>query len=334
MKKNDCHYLKEELYSLVSQEPGIFEFLQSGSLDGLWYWDLEAPENEWMNSRFWELLGYDPNTKEHLAQEWQDLINPDDLQRALHNFYAHCGDPTHPYDQIVRYRHANGSTVWVRCRGVAIRDQSGKPIRMLGAHNDITELKQAELLLKQQAEELQKMQEKLKALALRDGLTGLYNRRALQDHLEWSIKNSHRRVEHLSVALIDLDHFKQINDSSGHQMGDKVLQATAKTLNANVRQNDFVARYGGEEFIVLFPNTNIEESIIAAERLRSSLAEIDLNPINITTSIGISTYLSGHESITDPTEISTDLIASADRALYAAKHLGRNRTIHVKHISL
>lgn len=138
------HYLERELYDRVRVDPAIFDFLQQGSLDGIWYWDLENPDHEWLSPRFWEVLGYDPATKEHLASEWADLINPDDLKVAIANFDAHLLDSKHPYDQVVRYRHANGSTVWVRCRGVAIRNEHGEPVRMLGAHNDLTALKLAE----------------------------------------------------------------------------------------------------------------------------------------------------------------------------------------------
>ena len=143
------HYLKRELYNLVKKDSTIFEFLQSGSLDGIWYWDLENTANEWMSPQFWTTLGYDPETREHLASEWQDLINPEDLQTALGVFEKHCMNPNHPYDQVVRYRHQNGSTVWVRCRGIAIRDDTGKPVRMLGAHTDITQQKLAEESLSQ-----------------------------------------------------------------------------------------------------------------------------------------------------------------------------------------
>lgn len=138
------HYLKQELYDLVKREDTIFEFLQLGSLDGLWYWDLENPENEWMSPEFWRLFGIDPATREHRAEEWQDLIHPDDLALALDNFNKHLADPDHPYDQIVRYRHAEGHMVTVRCRGLAIRDETGKPVRMLGAHNDLTQLRASE----------------------------------------------------------------------------------------------------------------------------------------------------------------------------------------------
>jgi PAS domain S-box-containing protein len=125
----ESHYLKKELYEQIQKDVSVFEFLQNGSLDGIWYWDLENPENEWMSDRFWTILGYDPAEKKHLASEWQGLIHPDDLQVAFSNFKKHCEDPNHPYDQVVRYQHKDGSTVWIRCRGIAIRDTTGKPIR-------------------------------------------------------------------------------------------------------------------------------------------------------------------------------------------------------------
>ena len=158
----DEYYLKKELYEQFQKDSSLFEFLQLGSLDGIWYWDLENPEREWMSPRFWTLLGYDPEDKKHLASEWQDIINQDDLKIALDNFVKHCEDATHPYDQIVRYRHKDGSTVWVRCRGIAIRDQTGKPIRMLGAHTDLTKLKRTEEELLRKTQELEAANHKLR----------------------------------------------------------------------------------------------------------------------------------------------------------------------------
>lgn len=143
------HYLRKELYTLVMRDTQVFDFIQDGSLDGIWYWDLEHPEHEWMSARFWTTLGYDPAQMQHLAAEWQDLIDPNDLQVSLDNFRRHCEDPLHPYDQVVRYRHKEGHTVWIRCRGIAIRDASGRPIRMLGAHTDLTPGKRIEEALEQ-----------------------------------------------------------------------------------------------------------------------------------------------------------------------------------------
>jgi hypothetical protein len=138
------HYLQKELGDLIQRDFRIWSFIQESSLDGVWYWDLEEPENEWMSPEFWRLFGYDPATREHKVSEWQDLIFPQDLETAVENFNKHLADPNHPYDQVVRYHHADGLTVWVRCRGMAIRDASGKAVRFIGAHNDLTAVKRAE----------------------------------------------------------------------------------------------------------------------------------------------------------------------------------------------
>jgi PAS domain S-box-containing protein len=159
---SDGGYLEAELFDLMARDPDTLRFLQNAALDGMWYWDLEHPENEWMSASFWRLFGVDPAKRRHLSSEWQDLIDPDDLATALSNFERHAADPSHPYDQIVRYRHVDGSTVWVRCRGMAIRDAAGRPLRMLGAHSDVTalmrtqqELKAAVARLEEQARTLQ-----------------------------------------------------------------------------------------------------------------------------------------------------------------------------------
>lgn len=135
------YYLKKELYDLVKKDESIFDFIQEASLDGLWYWDLEHPEEEWMSPKFWDVLGYDYRDMPYKSNAWQHLINQDDLKVAAKNLEKHCKDPDYPYDQTVRYRHKDGSTVWIRCRGMAIRDENGKAIRMLGAHQDITKFK-------------------------------------------------------------------------------------------------------------------------------------------------------------------------------------------------
>lgn len=158
--KIEDNYLKKELYELIKTDESIFDFIQEGSLDGLWYWDLENPENEWMNAKFWKVLGYDPDKMPHKSSAWQHIINQEDLKVANENFTKHCENPNHPYDQVVRYTHKDGSTVWIRCRGLAIRDKNGKPIRMLGAHQDISDTKRSE-------QELSKAKEKAEESELR-----------------------------------------------------------------------------------------------------------------------------------------------------------------------
>lgn len=152
MTSKATHYLYQELQDHFAKDPTFFAFIQKSSLDGLWYWDLENPEHEWMSPEFWTTLGYDPSTQPHSPEAWQELIHPEDQKLALDNFKAHCENPDIPYDQHVRYRHADGSTVWIRCRGLALRNEAGQAIRMLGAHTNITALKTAEIALAEKDE--------------------------------------------------------------------------------------------------------------------------------------------------------------------------------------
>lgn len=347
MNAVDEHYLKQELYRQISLDPRVFDFLEEYVLDGLWYWDLEAPANEWCSPKFWHLLGYEPTEKKHLATEWQDLIYPEDLQLAIRNFEAHCQDPNYPYDQIVRYHHRNGSTVWVRCRGVAIRDNTGKPVRMLGAHHDLTRLKVAEATLKRyeelvklhhdlqnanqkilaQSRQLQHMNQSLTHLANTDAGTGLNNRRAFEETFKKLLSMAMRHNFPLSLVLADLDHFKAINDQFGHLEGDRVLKNVAKLLQSTVRDSDFLARWGGEEFILLLPYSNAGDSHIMGERVRATIASHNWALTPVTCSIGLSTLTPGVQPSSFETTYDR-LLREADTALYQAKQTGRNRVTH------
>jgi PAS domain-containing protein len=112
---SEDHALKREFYDELRSNPAIIEFLESGSLDGLWYWDLEHPENEWMSPRFWSVLGYDPQTKQHRSAEWQDIIFPDDLAVAMDNLAKHCADPDIPMTRS----YAIGIRMVLRCGSAA-----------------------------------------------------------------------------------------------------------------------------------------------------------------------------------------------------------------------
>ena len=151
---NKDYYLKTELYEIIQKDSTIFDFLQENSLDGIWYWDLENPENEWLSPKFWKVLGYSFEEKKHLTSEWQELIFYEDLEKTIDNFNKHYKNPEHPYDQIVRYKHKKGHTLWIRCRGSIIRDNNGKPIRMIGIHNDVTKEKYNEKRLLEKANSL------------------------------------------------------------------------------------------------------------------------------------------------------------------------------------
>lgn len=149
---NPENYLEHELYELLKNDSSVFDFVQETSLDGIWFWDLENPENEWMSSKFWNTLGYDHKEIPHRASFWQSIIDQDDLKKSQEILYKHVNDAAQPYDHTVRYRHKLGHTVYIRCRGYAIRDKNGKATRMLGAHIDVTKLKKTQGLLKKQNE--------------------------------------------------------------------------------------------------------------------------------------------------------------------------------------
>ena len=148
------HYLKTELYERVRESAELFEWLQAGSLDGIWYWDLENPEHEWLSSRFKQLFGYEDHEVPNTSEWWQRNIFAEDLPGVLETFDRHVKEGA-PYDQVVRYRHRDGSTVWVRCRGLVMRNEAGEPVRMLGAHTDVTPLKKAEERLQETNRELE-----------------------------------------------------------------------------------------------------------------------------------------------------------------------------------
>ncbi len=154
MRKGICksldleqHYLQKELLNLLKQDDLVFKFAENVLLDGVWLWDLENPENEWMSPKLWKTLGYNPAEMPHNPSAWKEIIDADDLKSSTENLQRHLEDPTYPYDQYVRYKHKNGSTVWIRCKGIATRDANGKPLRMLGVHLDFTKEKEKEEFL-------------------------------------------------------------------------------------------------------------------------------------------------------------------------------------------
>lgn len=161
------HYLANELNELAQADTVLWGFIQRASLDGVWYWDLENPENLYISPEYWQCLGIDPATRRHSPDEFVDVVFPEDLPNIMTNLEQHYANPDVPYEQIVRFRHAHGSTVWVRCSGLAIRDTQGRAIRMLGAHNDITKIKEAESAAVTQAQLLEQAYEELKQLTYR-----------------------------------------------------------------------------------------------------------------------------------------------------------------------
>ena len=173
------------------------------------------------------------------------------------------------------------------------------------------------------AEKLKNDQDELEKLAAYDSLTGLFNRRKFTSSLQDEIARYRHETHALSLLIIDLDHFKNINDTYGHQIGDEALRSISRVVNSHIRRDDISARYGGEEIAVILPRTSKEEAVAMAERIRKAIEEhgIEYEPgktLYITASIGLATLDS--QTATD-----NELIWAADAALYAAKRDGRNR---------
>jgi len=167
------------------------------------------------------------------------------------------------------------------------------------------------------------LREKLRSLAIRDPLTGLFNRRVLDEILTRELARADRARSRLGVAMIDIDHFKTFNDQFGHKAGDIVLKSVCDQIASMLRRSDLACRYGGEEIVVLLPDIDVENGVRVCEKLREGVASIELGELvpgasHVTVSIGFSLY---PERCNDH----ADLLPSADRAMYDAKRAGRNR---------
>jgi diguanylate cyclase (GGDEF)-like protein len=165
--------------------------------------------------------------------------------------------------------------------------------------------------------------------ALQDPLTGLYNRRLLEDRLGSELAAAQRHGRVVSFLMVDIDHFKAVNDRYGHLAGDETLRMVANTLRAVIRKEDFLARYGGEEFVVIARETGLEGARQFAERIRAAVEQSHLTwqseEIGVTVSVGVTVSIGLTEFVAGQTE--RELIDSADRALYRAKQDGRNRVV-------
>jgi diguanylate cyclase (GGDEF)-like protein len=162
---------------------------------------------------------------------------------------------------------------------------------------------------------------RLRRLAVTDPLTEAYNREFLQQYLPQAIESAHARGEPLAVAMVDVDHFKDVNDSFGHAVGDHVLADVARRLRAGIRVGDLLVRYGGEEFLALLPGAGTERAIEIAERMRARLEDdpivVERRSIAVRVSVGVAEL----RSVDTP----DDIVRRADEAMYAAKRQGRNR---------
>lgn len=148
MEFEQRHYLRRELYEQIGRTTEFLDFLQLGSVDGIWFRDLQQTDQAWISPQFWLLLGYSPSNKEHRVAEWQNLIFAEDLEVSKVQLQRHLDNSQHPFDQMVRFQHRRGHTIWMRERGFALRDpDTNAPIRMLGTYDDLTKLVGSEEML-------------------------------------------------------------------------------------------------------------------------------------------------------------------------------------------
>lgn len=304
-----------------------------GAQEGVWDWNLLA-DTVYYGQQWKEILGCSASEIGTSPNEWFSRIHPEDVDKVKAGLDAHLAGTEPVFEYEYRIGHRDGTWRWVFCRGSAVRDQNGRAYRIAGSQTDITARKTAEGGLKRALsdlqfalasekvlmEELDRKNRELIELSITDGLTRLFNHRFLQERFDFEFKRVKRYGGTLSCMMIDIDHFKKLNDTYGHQFGDIVLRKVADLLTENSREVDICGRYGGEEFMIL-SNQTAERAMKHATKVHKSIDENvfehEGQKVHVTVSIGISEYRN---------EVKTkqELIDRADDALYEAKEGGRN----------
>ena len=227
---------------------------------------------------------------------------------------------------LMKFRQVAGERTF-SVNTVAIHDEKNHCRGVVASFEDVTELdrKQKELRdalisLKQSSEEIKQQNRELEWLATRDALTGCVNRRSFFSLFESSWANDESETRELSTVMVDIDHFKSVNDNHGHSRGDEVLRKVAAVIMQTAAEDDVVCRYGGEEFSLLMPDTSLDDAELRAERIRLAIKALQLGGLKVTASLGVSSRLQKAKS---PQE----LLDQADKCLYVAKRHGRNQVV-------
>jgi diguanylate cyclase (GGDEF)-like protein/PAS domain S-box-containing protein len=289
----------EERYALAVQ----------GANDGIWDWNLKTGRI-YFSPRWKAILGLEGDEVGEDPREWFDRVHPEDLLTLKAELSAHQAGGTPHFKNEHRILHKDGTYRWVLSRGIAVRDAAGQGARMAGSQADITTAKLAE--------------KRLLHDALHDALTGLPNRVLFLDRLGMSIAHTRRRGGHsYSVLFLDLDRFKNINDSLGHYVGDELLVAVARRLESLLRPGDTVARLGGDEFAILLDGiADSGQATRVAQRVTRELAQpfrIRGHEVFVTLSLGIAL------STSCDYERPEDVLRDADTAMYRAKAAGKDQ---------
>ncbi len=272
--------------------------------EGIWQIDAEG-RTTFANARMAEMLGCSLDALQ--GRLLFDFMDEEGRRIAEANLERRRQGITEQHD--FKFRRLDGGEIWTLLSTNPILDAEGRYAGALAMIIDISDRK--------------RMEETLRQLATHDALTGLFNRRYFFTLAERELERSQRYGHPLALLMLDLDHFKAINDSRGHQAGDQVLRAVASIIQTNLRQIDVVGRYGGEEFVVLLPETARMTALAVAKRLCAAVAvqsvELSGESLPITISVGMAVGFG------DAALNLEEMLERADRALYAAKATGRNR---------
>jgi diguanylate cyclase (GGDEF)-like protein/PAS domain S-box-containing protein len=225
----------------------------------------------------------------------------------------------------LRFRTADERSLVFTVNAAPVLDGWGRPKGSIVTLDDVSELEEKKAQLEEALAEIEKSRdevrlqnEELEQLARKDPLTGIANRRAFMSLAEDLFRVFHSSRGKLSLLMVDIDHFKRINDKHGHSIGDEVIRRIAEALALEVRAADSVCRYGGEEFCIVLPNTMLDGAVVVAERIRNKIRLPGFARVPVTASFGVSSLECGADAL-------KDLIDQADQALYAAKRAGRDR---------
>jgi two-component system cell cycle response regulator len=278
----------------------------------------------YVNPAFERLTGY--SAEEALGRNCRFLHRDDVRQSALDTVREALRAGT-TCEALLRNYRKDGTLFWNQLSLSPMLDANGRITHVMGTLNDVSERVRAEQRLLEKQRQLEKSKRTLEGLALKDGLTGLYNRRHFSEQLAREWNRARREHLPLSLFMIDIDHFKRFNDTYGHLAGDQCIKLVADTIKrCFARGSDLVARYGGEEFVALAAGVDRRQARERAELLREAIRELtgERNGRSaqlVTVSVGLATMTPDERLVPE------DMLEAADRALYQAKRQGRDRVV-------